>query len=92
VAIFRPGDIEVPLLLPTDVVQELQSLDFGRDSSLAGSSDSLRELGVPNADSIRADVARRLSRLDSVGTTGRKFGDSIRAEARKRIAEQADPQ
>jgi hypothetical protein len=92
VAIFQPGQIEVPLLLPTDVVTELQSLDFGHASSGDSARDSIPEIRVPNVDSITADVARELSRAESIGGTARKFADSIRAEARKRIAEQANPQ
>lgn len=93
VAIFRPGDVEVPLLLPSDVVHELQSLDFGRDSSAAGAEDSVA--GFPNADSIRADVARRIQ-ADSLQfttqSTVRRFADSIRAEARRQMAAEADSQ
>lgn len=89
VAIFRPGDVEVPLLLPADVVTELQSLDFAVDSARAAAGDSVPELAVPNADSIKADVARQLQKVDSIRSSSRRFGDSIRAEARKRLAEEA---
>jgi hypothetical protein len=92
VVIFQPGDVEVPLLLPAEVVTELQSLDFGDDSSRAGASDSSPGITVPNADSIRADVARQLGRADSIQSSARRFADSIRAEARKRMAESADTQ
>jgi hypothetical protein len=92
VAIFQPGDVEVPLLLPAEVVTELQSLDFGNDSARAGAGDSSAGIPVPNADSIRADVARQMKLADSVRSSANRFADSVRAEARKRIAEQADPQ
>jgi hypothetical protein len=92
VAVFRPGDIEVPLLLPADLVTELQTLDFAHDTGSAGGSDSVAGIAVPNADSIRADVARRVGRADSIRTSARRFADSIRAEARKRLAEEADPE
>jgi hypothetical protein len=92
VAIFQPGDVEVPLLLPADVVTELQSLDFVEDSARMSESDSSPRIAVPNADSIRADVARQLKLADSVRSTARRFADSVRAEARKRMAEEADPQ
>ena len=99
VAIFHPGDVEVPLLLPADLVAELQSLDFA-DSVGAGVGDSLRDLQVPDADSIRAEVERQLGRVDSIRGSNRLFADSIRrrfvdsihAEARKRMAEAADSQ
>jgi hypothetical protein len=90
VAIFQPGDVEVPLLLPAEVVTELQSLDFGDDSSRAGASDSSPGMTVPNADSIRADVARQLKLADSVRSSATRFADSVRKEARKRMAEVAD--
>jgi hypothetical protein len=90
VAIFQPGDVEVPLLLPAEVVTELQSLDFGNDSARAGASDSSPGIAVPNADSIRADVARQLKLADSVRSSATRFADSVRKEARKRIAEEAD--
>lgn len=86
VAIFQPGEIEVPLLLSTDVVEELQSLDFGDDSSSIAAGDSLG-ITTANADSIKADVARQLGRADSIRSSARRFADSIRAEARKRMAE-----
>jgi hypothetical protein len=90
VAIFQPGDVEVPLLLPAEVVTELQSLDFGNDSARAGASDSSPGIAVPNADSIRANVARKLKLADSVRSSATRFADSVRAEARKQIAEEAD--
>jgi hypothetical protein len=91
-AIFQPGDVEVPLLLPADVVTELQSLDFGDDSARMSGSDTSPRIAVPNADSIRAEVTRQLKLADSVRSSGRRFGDSVRAEARKQLAEEADSQ
>jgi hypothetical protein len=89
VAIFRPGDIEVPLLLPTEMVAELQSLDFGDDSTQVGPGDSIQ---VPNADSIRASVAREIGRADSIRSFSNRFADSVRAEARRQWAELEDSQ
>jgi hypothetical protein len=99
VAIFQPGDVEVPLLIPLDVVSELQTLDFAVDSARASTSDSFPGIRGPDADSIKADVARQLdslraegSRAESIRSSARRFADSIRAEARKRMAEEADSQ
>jgi hypothetical protein len=89
VAVFHPGEVEVPLLLPADVVAELQSLEFADDSARAAEGDSLR---VPNADSIRATVARELQRVDSIRSSTRRFADSVREVARRRMAEEADQQ
>jgi hypothetical protein len=94
-AIFNPGEVEVPLLLPAELVTELQSLDFGHDS-LAG--DSLGGINVPT-DSIAAQVERDLDSVMGARRPGesrreatRRFADSIRAEARKQLAEDADSQ
>ncbi|HWB39975.1 MAG TPA: hypothetical protein VG500_01890 [Gemmatimonadales bacterium] len=94
VAIFRPGDVEVPLLLPLELVEELQNLDFG--GSTAGEPDP--DVNV-DADSIRVQVERALDsagiqreRGESTGVAARRFADSVRSEARKRMAEQADSQ
>jgi hypothetical protein len=99
VAIFQPGDVEVPLLIPLEVVSELQTLDFGDDSARAGTSDSFPGIRGPDADSIKAAVARQVdsiraegSRAESIRSSTRRFADSIRAEARKRMAEEADSQ
>lgn len=96
VAIFQPGEVEVPLFLPVDVVNDLQNLDFGGHPGMEGES---LQVAVPDADSIFADVERR---LDSAGVlqdrgrsraaAARRFADSIRSEARRRLAEEADPQ
>ena len=94
-AIFNPGEVEVPLLLPAELVTELQSLDFGHDS-VAG--DSLGGINVPT-DSIAAQVERDLDSAmgprrpgESRREATRRFADSIRAEARKQLAEDADSQ
>ena len=93
-AIFNPGEIEVPLLLPVSLVAELQSLDFDQGSMGA---DSLGEINLP-ADSIAAKVERGIDSAmlrrpgESRQAATRRFADSIRAEAMKRLAEQADSQ
>jgi hypothetical protein len=94
-ATFNPGEVEVPLLLPVNLVTELQSLDFGHDSA---AGDSLGEINVPT-DSIAAQVERELDSAmvrrrpgESRQQATRRFADSIRAEAMKRLAEEADPQ
>jgi hypothetical protein len=94
VATFNPGDVEVPLLLPADLVAELQSLDLNRD---AGTADSF-DIDVP-ADSIAAQVERELDSAlpgrqpgEPRAAATRRFADSIRAEAMKRLAEESDSQ
>jgi hypothetical protein len=94
-AIFNPGEVEVPLLLPAELVTELQNLDFGHDSA---AGDSLGGINV-SADSIAAEVERNLDSTMGRRRPGetrreatRRFADSIRAEAMKRLAEDADSQ
>jgi hypothetical protein len=94
VAIFNPGEVKVPLLLPVELVTELQSLDFGHDSVVG---DSLGEINVPT-DSIAAQVERTLDSAmvrrqpgESRAAATRRFADSIRGEARRRLAEEANP-
>ena len=94
-AIFNPGEVEVPLLLPADLVTELQSLDFNHDSP---GMDSLGQINV-SADSIAAAVERELDSTvvrrqpgETRQAATRRFADSIRAEAMKRLAEQGDSQ
>ena len=94
-AIFNPGEVEVPLLLPVSLVTELQSLDFDHDSAGA---DSLGQVNVPG-DSIAAKVEREFDSAmlgrqpgESRQAATRRFADSIRAEAMKRLAEDSDSQ
>ena len=94
-AIFNPGEVEVPLLLPVSLVAELQSLDFDHDSAGA---DSLGQVNVPG-DSIAAKVEREIDSAmlgrqpgESRQAATRRFADSIRAEAMKRLAEDSDSQ
>ncbi len=97
VAIFRPGDVEVPLLLPAEIVDELQNLDFGRDSAVV--ADSMGdEIQIPT-DSIAAQVERQLDSAmlrrqagESRASAARRFADSVRAEAVRRLAEEAEQQ
>jgi hypothetical protein len=93
VAIFNPGEVEVPLLLPAELVAELQSLDFGRDSAAADSF-----AFEVTADSIAVQVERSLDSAmgqrqpgESRAAATRRFADSIRSEARRRLAEEANP-
>ena len=73
-AIFHPGDVKVPLLLSQGLVDELQDLDFGDDST-------------PPVDEVQLDsiVAAAALTADSVKAAGhRRLGDSLRAEGRRR--------
>jgi len=106
-ATLQPGDIEIPLLLTRDVVKELQHLDFGKGGpaeATAAQADSIERANQERADSIEVAVQRALERsgeerrgsLDSIKSTVRHLGDSLRAvglrqaEAARRQADSAD--
>jgi hypothetical protein len=78
-AVFNPGDVTVPLLLPRGMVEELQNLDFGDDSTppVAGVQvDSIVAAPRLAADSVKA--ALRTSMIDSLRSEGLRRGDSAR--------------
>jgi hypothetical protein len=89
-AVLQPGDIEIPLLLPRDVVKELQHLDFGKGAPADATeqlADSIAEANQERADSIGGAVRQALQRsgeerrraLDSIKAGARRLGDSLRA-------------
>lgn len=104
-ATLQPGDIEIPLLLPRDMVKELQHLDFGKGgpAATAEQADSIEEANQERADSIETAVQQALQRsgegrhrtMDSIKASVRHLGDSLRAvglrqaEAGRRQADSA---
>jgi hypothetical protein len=91
VARLQPGDIEIPLLLPQQLVKELQHLDFGKGGPAeptADQADSIAAVAAQQGDSIAAAVQRaiqlsgeeRRRALDSIKDSARRLGDSLRAE------------
>jgi hypothetical protein len=86
-AVFQPGDIKVPLFLPTDMVTELREGDFGHpeeDSiSMAAeaAADSVAEATEARADSI-ADAAEE--KADSIVALSERLVDSLRREGLRR--------
>jgi len=88
-ATFNPGDVTVPLFLPQGLVDELQSLDMGDDSSSAQTG--------PNVDSIVAAAKLTAESAKTAHTSLRNslrnsLIDSLRAEGRRRAdsTEKAD--
>jgi hypothetical protein len=76
-AVFRPGNVTVPLLLPPDLVTELQDLDLGGDSS--------PPISEAEVDSIASETERSLEsvhvqrdRVDSLRREGLRRADSAR--------------
>jgi len=72
-AVFHPGSVTVPLFLPRSLVDELQNIDFGHDST--------PPVAEAQVDSIMA--ATQLS-PDSVGAVRGRMIDSLRIEGRRR--------
>ena len=93
-AVFRPGDVTVPLYLPNDLVAELQDIDFDQDSSDAIAAaaaeaviDSTVEAVVEStvaAEQARARIGPVLKAnlLDSLRAEGLRRADSARRELR----------
>jgi hypothetical protein len=74
-AVFRPGEVTVPLLLPQDLVDDLRKGDFSDDS------DSIGEAVEARADSI-AEAAEQ--KADSITAQSERMADSLRAEGQRR--------
>jgi len=72
-AVFHPGSVTVPLFLPRSLVDELQNIDFGDDST--------PPVAEAQVDSIMA--ATQLG-PDSVGAVRGRMIDSLRIEGRRR--------
>jgi hypothetical protein len=86
-AVFQPGGVSVPLLLPNDLVNDLRQGDFDspvEDSISAAaqaSADSIAEAVEQRADSI-ADAAEE--RADSIVARSERLVDSLRREGMRR--------
>jgi len=80
-AVFRPGEVTVPLLLPQELVDDLRKGDFGDDSDSADIADSISETVEARADSI-ANVAEQMA--DSISRQSERLGDSLRTEGQRR--------
>jgi hypothetical protein len=86
-AIFQPGGVSVPLLLPNDIVDDLKQGDFGSgdEDSLASAAqakaDSIAEAADARADSITAAVEER---ADSIAGRSERLVDSLRTEGERR--------
>jgi hypothetical protein len=86
-AIFQPGGVSVPLLLPNDLVDDLKQGDFGSgdEDSVASTAqaraDSIAEAADAQADSITAAVEQR---ADSIAGRSERLVDSLRSEGERR--------
>ena len=85
-AIFQPGNVSVPLLLPNDMVDDLKTGDLGDqpdslDQAVEAAAESISAEAEALADSI-ATAAE--SRADSIEAHSRKLIDSLREEGLRR--------
>lgn len=82
-AVFHPGDVTVPLFLPRGLVDELQNLDLGHDSTppvATAQVDSIMaatELSADSVDAVRDHM------IDSLRVEGRRRADSARRVLRQ---------
>jgi Arc/MetJ-type ribon-helix-helix transcriptional regulator len=81
-AVLKPGDVTIPLLLPSDVAQDLAKGDFNSDSEAVADS-------IAGAAEARADSAGTIAeeRAESIGRVHEERGKAI-GEAARRHAEQ----
>jgi hypothetical protein len=85
-AVFQPGGVTVPLLLPNDIVDDLKKGDFGSDEDSAAAisqarADSIADAAEARADSITTAVAQR---ADSIAARSERLVDSLRNEGERR--------
>jgi hypothetical protein len=80
-AVFRPGEVTVPLLLPQELVDDLRKGDFGDDSDSVDLADSISDAVEARADSIAEAAGRK---ADSITAQGDRLADSLRTEGQRR--------
>jgi hypothetical protein len=86
-AVFQPGGVSVPLLLPNDLVDDLKqgNFDSGDEDSAASveqaRAESITEAANAQADSITAAVEQRAG---SIAGRSERLVDSLRAEGERR--------
>jgi hypothetical protein len=86
-AVFEPGHVTVPLLLPKDIADDLQQGNFGSDSEdsisdrAEAKADSIAEAADQRADSIAAEAEKA---ADLVAARKHQLVDSLRREGARR--------
>jgi hypothetical protein len=93
---FSPGDVKVPLLVPEELADRLQSGDWSDDTDSSDAADSAAEtrgdsiaaMAQAKADSGMARGMRAAARAqaqgESLSRAGVRLGDSLRAEGLRR--------
>ena len=84
-AVFQPGNVSVPLLLPNDIVDDLKHGNFDSSaddpSSVEMAADSIAEAAEALADSISTAVELQ---VESIVAQSERLGDSLRREGLRR--------
>ncbi|MEO7985290.1 MAG: hypothetical protein ABI766_02065 [Gemmatimonadales bacterium] len=85
-AVLQPGNVELPLYLPQEMVADLQRGTYFSDStdvsdSIAGAMESLSDSLEAMGDSIAAAQERK---MDSLGAPNSSFAESLRVVGRRR--------
>jgi hypothetical protein len=86
-AVFQPGGVSVPLLLPNDLVDDLKQGNFGSgDEDSAASAEQARAESIAEAADAQADsiTAAVEARADSIAGRSERLVDSLRAEGERR--------
>jgi|SRR5829696_2254716 len=86
-AIFQPGNVTVPLLLPDDMINDLREghFDSGMEDSIGAAAEAQAE-SIGNAAEARADSIAEAaeSRADSIVAHSERLVDSLRQEGERR--------
>lgn len=90
-AVFNPGDVTVPLLLPKSMVDELQNLDFGHDSTPAVAAVDVDSIVATAKLTAEAAKVVRNSLIDSLRAEGQRRGDSAGKAARQVVDSARSP-
>jgi hypothetical protein len=86
-AVFQPGGVSVPLLLPNELVDDLKQGNFGSgDEDSAASAEQARAESIADAADAQADsiTAAVEARADSIAGRSERLVDSLRAEGERR--------
>jgi hypothetical protein len=86
-AVFQPGGVTVPLLLPNDIVDDLKQGDLGsEDADSAGEAAEARADSIADAVEARADSISAIAeaRADSIMARNERLVDSLRREGSRR--------
>ena len=86
-AVFSPGDVTVPLFLAKSLVEELQNIDLGHDSTPPVAEAQIESIMAATELSTDSIDALRDRMVDSLRAEGQRRADS----ARRVLRQMADP-